>query len=374
MNRKWRAAVVGCGGIANQKHLPSLKKLADRVEVVALCDLIAERAEKAAAEYGAPGAKVYTDYRELLRDETIDIVHVCTPNRMHSEISVAALDAGKHVYCEKPMAINSAEAQKMLDAQKRSGKLLTVGHQYRQGAHNRAMKEIAASGQLGEIYYAEAHALRRRAVPNWGVFLNKYEQGGGPLVDCGSHSLDLTLWMMDNYKPKYVLGQTFNKLGTGLEPHEQGNVGGSWDNKHFEVEDSAFGMIKMENGATIMLFSSWAINKLNVKQGLCTLCGTKGGLSAEPFSLTSPKCDVQINQVIAGRLSETTLPYKDISRPDENADPGWLELKNILDALEGKAELIVKPEQAFVVTQILEAIYKSAELGRAVEIREGKLC
>ena len=203
MEKKVRVGIIGCGDIANSKHLPSIKKLAERgvLEIVAFCDLIEEKAVKAAKEYGTPDAKVYTDYKELLKDETIESIHVCTPNRSHSFITVDALHAGKNVICEKPMAINSAEAKKMLDAAKETGKILTIGYQNRQRPECRYLKATCEDGVLGEIYYAKAHAIRRRAVPIWGVFLNEYEQGGGPLIDIGTHALDLTLWMMDNYKP-----------------------------------------------------------------------------------------------------------------------------------------------------------------------------
>ena len=196
--KKLRIGIIGCGGIANGKHMPSLKKL-PTVELVAFCDIIEQRAIDAKAKYGTPDAVVYTDYKELLKDETIDVVHVCTPNRSHSFITVDALEAGKHVMCEKPMAINSEEAKKMLDAAARTGKKLTIGYQSRQSMGAKYLKKEAEDGTFGEIYYAKATALRRRAVPTWGVFLNEYEQGGGPLIDIGTHSLDLTLWIMDNY-------------------------------------------------------------------------------------------------------------------------------------------------------------------------------
>ncbi|MBQ4152893.1 MAG: Gfo/Idh/MocA family oxidoreductase, partial [Oscillospiraceae bacterium] len=130
MEEKIKVGVIGCGGIANGKHLPSIKSLGN-VEIVAFCDIIKERAEKAKVEYGTPDSAVYTDYQELLKDESIVAVHVCTPNRSHSFITVDALHAGKHVICEKPMAINSAEAKKMLDAAKETGKVLTIGYQSR---------------------------------------------------------------------------------------------------------------------------------------------------------------------------------------------------------------------------------------------------
>ncbi|MBR6915699.1 MAG: Gfo/Idh/MocA family oxidoreductase, partial [Clostridia bacterium] len=194
-NDKVRIGIIGCGGIANGKHMPSLKRL-DDVEMVAFCDIIVERAELAKQQYGTPDAAVYEDYKKLLEDESIDVVHVCTPNRSHSFITVDALNAGKHVMCEKPMAINSAEAKKMLDASKTSGKLLTIGYQNRQTPGAQYLKKEAEDGTFGDIYYAKALALRRRAVPTWGVFLNEYEQGGGPLIDIATHALDLTLWMM----------------------------------------------------------------------------------------------------------------------------------------------------------------------------------
>ena len=204
-----RIGIIGCGGIANGKHLPALKKV-EGVEMVYFCDIIRERAEQAAKAYGTPDAKVCTDYRELLSDKSIDVVHVLTPNRSHSFITVDALEAGKHVMCEKPMAINSEEAKKMVEAAKRTGKKLTIGYQNRQRADSLYVKQEAENGTFGDIYFAKATAIRRRAVPTWGVFMNEYEQGGGPLIDIGTHALDLTLWCMDNYKPKYCVGTTYH--------------------------------------------------------------------------------------------------------------------------------------------------------------------
>lgn len=115
-NGKLQVAVVGCGGIANQKHFPALKSQSDKCDIAAFCDIQVERAKKAAEEYGAEGAKVYEDYQELLKDPEIDVVHVCTPNVAHCPITVAAFEAGKHVMCEKPMAATTEDAQKMMEA------------------------------------------------------------------------------------------------------------------------------------------------------------------------------------------------------------------------------------------------------------------
>ena len=256
---KVRIGIIGCGGIANSKHLPALSQLPD-VELCAFCDIVEERAVKAAAEYGAPGAKVFVDYRKLLELD-LDVVHVLTPNKQHSFITVDALESGKHVMCEKPMAINSAEAKKMLDAAKRTGKKLTIGYQNRYRANSWYLKKLCEAGELGEVYYARAQAVRRRAVPTWGVFLDEENQGGGPLIDIGTHALDLTLWEMDNYEPAMVVGQTFRKLA---DTENAANAWGSWDPKKFTVEDSAFGFVRMKNGAIISLEASWEIGRAHV--------------------------------------------------------------------------------------------------------------
>ena len=177
---KVRIGIIGCGGIANSKHLPALSQLPD-VELCAFCDIVEERAVKAAAEYGAPGAKVFVDYRKLLELD-LDVVHVLTPNKQHSFITVDALESGKHVMCEKPMAINSAEAKKMLDAAKRTGKKLTIGYQNRYRANSWYLKKLCEAGELGEVYYARAQAVRRRpGFPHPGT-RPRWARRGGPLV------------------------------------------------------------------------------------------------------------------------------------------------------------------------------------------------
>ena len=356
--RKVRIGIIGCGGIANQKHLPSLHSLPN-VEIVAFCDIIVEKAEAAAKRYGTPDAKVYKDYKELLKDKSIEVIHVCTPNRSHSFITVDALEAGKHVMCEKPMAINAAEAKKMVDAAKRTGKKLTIGYQNRHRPDSLFAKTECEKGTLGEIYFAKATAIRRRAVPTWGVFLNEYEQGGGPLIDIGTHALDLTLWCMDNYKPKYCVGTTFKKLG---DKFPTGNAWGEWKKEEFTVEDSAFGFIVMENGATVILESSWALNMLDTREAICTLCGTKGGIDFTD--------GVRINKVVndAMVIEKPDLSEGGVAYYDGNAGfgPDEAESNTFYGAVRGERELLVKPEQAAVVTRILEGIYESAKTGKPV--------
>ena len=356
MKRNVKVGIIGCGGIANGKHMPALAAI-EGCEMVAFCDIVVERAQAAAEKFGVEGAKVYEDYKELLKDESIEVVHVCTPNRSHSFITVDALEAGKHVMCEKPMAINSAEAQKMLDAAARTGNKLTIGYQNRYRDDSLYLKDEAKAGVFGEIYYAKATAIRRRAVPNWGVFLNEYEQGGGPLIDIGTHALDLTLWMMDNYKPKYCVGTAYHKLNNDSD---QGNTWGNWDPKEFTVEDSAFGFIVMENGATIVLESSWALNSLDVREAQTTLCGTKAGADMVD--------GLRINGVHNGRqyVTKPSFSAGGVAFNDgkKGESPAIREARAWLNAVVDGTEISTKPEQAFVVTRILEGIYESAKTGK----------
>ena len=359
MNKKIiKIGIIGCGGIANTKHMPALKKVKS-CQMVAFCDIVRAKAEKAAATYGEPNAKVYTDYKELLADPEIDAVHVLTPNRSHSFITVDALGAGKHVMCEKPMAINSAEAEKMIEAQKRSGKILTIGYQNRFRPDSMYMKAEAEDGVFGDIYYARATAIRRRAVPTWGVFLNEYEQGGGPLIDIGTHALDLTLWIMNNYKPKYCVGTTFHKLNKDAAD-AQGNAWGSWDPDKFTVEDSAFGFIVMENGATVTLEASWALNMLDPREAVTTVCGTRaGGDMVDGIRINGVKHNrLYVEKPAFGAAGAAFNPGYGSETPAE------LEARLWIEAICGGAAPLTTPEQALCITKILEGIYESAKSGK----------
>lgn len=352
-----RIGIIGCGGIANGKHMPALKKQKD-VQMVAFCDIIEERAVKAAKDYGTPDAKTYTDYKKLLEDKTIDVVHVCTPNKEHSFITIDALEAGKHVMCEKPMAKTYAEAKAMLDAAKRTGKKLTIGYQNRHTPQALYVKQACEEGVLGDIYYANAIALRRRAVPTWGVFLNEDEQGGGPLIDIGTHALDLTLWCMNNYRPKMVVGTKYRKLA---DQTQTANAWGDWDPKEFTVEDSAFGFVVMENGATIILQSSWALNILDANEAAFRLCGTKAGADTVDGA--------RINGVKYGRqyVEKPALNAGGVAFYDgTSASPSDLDMAQWINAIRTDSDPCVLPEQALCVTRILEAIYTSSETGKPV--------
>jgi predicted dehydrogenase len=361
---KLKIGIIGCGGIANGKHMPSLAKLAS-VEMVAFCDIIVERAQAAAEKYGAAGARVYADYKELLAQEDVDVVHVCTPNSSHAEITIASLEAGCHVNCEKPMAKTAQEARAMAEAAERTGKKLTIAYQNRFRRDSQYLKALCERGDLGEIYYAKAKALRRRAVPTWGVFLDKEQQGGGPLIDIGTHALDLTLWMMDNYRPRYCVGTVYHKLN---KRENAANAWGPWDPEKFQVEDSAFGFIVMEDGATIVLESSWALNTLLEGEARTILHGTEGGADMED--------GLRINGEEFSTLY-TKKPVLDAGGvafyEGESESPADLEMRCWIESILNDTEPLVVPEQALVVTEILEGIYKSAQLGQPVYFKDGRL-
>ena len=346
--RNMRAGIIGCGGIANSKHLPAIKKMG-KIDMVAFCDIIPERAEKAREEYGTEDAQVFTDYKELLKLD-LDAVYVTTPNREHSFISIDAMKAGKNVLCEKPMAKTSAEAKAMLDTAKETGKILTIGYQNRYRADSTYLKRACDNDELGDIYYAKAHAIRRRAVPTW---------GGGPWIDIGTHALDLTLWMMNNYEPDMVMGSVYKKLG---DQTETANAWGDWNPEEYTVEDSAFGFIKMKNGATIVLESAWALNTLDVDEAKTSLCGTKAGADM--------KDGLRINRVKYNKqiVEKPALDGEGVAFFDaEGEEPSVIEQETFYNAVMNGKDVVVKPEQAYVVTQILEAIYKSAATGEVVK-------
>lgn len=349
--------IIGCGGIANGKHLPSLQKISE-VNIVAFCDIEIEKAQVAAEQYGTNDAKVYEDYKLLLENDDIDVIHVCTPNSSHKALTVASLNAGKHVMCEKPMAKTTEEAKEMIEAAKRNGKKLTIGYQNRFRPDSQYLRKATQRGDLGDIYYGKAQAIRRRAVPTWGVFLDEEKQGGGPLIDIGTHALDLTLWMMDNYEPESVMGSTFHKLG---KKENAANAWGPWDPKKFTVEDSAFGFIKMKNGSTIILESSWALNSLEVDEAKCALSGTEGGADM--------KDGLRIHGEEFGSLYTTNVELENKGvdfYEGETVDEAEVEARSWIDSIVNDTEPVVKPEEAMIITQILEALYQSAKSGKAV--------
>ena len=265
------------------------------------------------------------------------------------------------------MSHSTAEAEKMVAAWKKSGMQFTVGYQNRFRQEVMNLHAACEAGDLGDIYYAKAHAVRRKAVPTWGVFPNKALQGGGPLIDIGTHALDITLWCMNNYDVDTISGQVFYKLGR-LHGAEEGNLFGPWDPDTYEVEDSAMGFIKMKNGALVNLEAAWAINMLDSREASTTLCGTLAG--AEIHSgMSYPQNELIYNRARNGQLMQETIsPSGQIAYFEGGGGgaEGTVDCRQWLEAIQKGTEPLVKPEQALVVTRILDNIYVAADTNKEV--------
>ena len=360
MSDKINFGIIGCGWIGDLKHLPNYSKHPD-TKIAALCDVDEKKMEQSIKKFNLDSVKTYTDYREMVQDPNLDAVVVATPNKLHCEMTVAAFQAGKHVLCEKPMATSAADARKMIDASRKAGKKLSVGFQWRFRPECLYIKDLCDSGALGEIYYAKAHGLRRRGVPTWGSYMDPDLNGGGVLWDGAPHSLDFTLWAMNNYEPHSVKANIYRKMWD----QPVGNPWGEWDPAKFNVEDTGFALITMKNGATIYLEAAWIINVAEGSDMKTTLCGTKAGV--DMFD----EGGVRINLVQNGKMA--------ITKPE--VKPGWMpgppppmpwdwEAKHWVDCLKNNTEPFVKAEEAFVVTQIIEAVYESARTGHTVYLSE----
>ncbi|WP_324717227.1 Gfo/Idh/MocA family oxidoreductase [Carboxydochorda subterranea] len=338
--RPIRVGIIGAGGIATGAHIPGYQALGDQVELVAVADVDGERARRVAAEFGF--ARSYTDYHEMLAQETLDAVSVCTPNKFHAPATIAALRAGCHVLCEKPPATTVLEAQAMREAAAAAGRILTFGFHMRFKSEAQAAYRFVAAGELGEIYAGRVTAMRRRGIPSWGVFTNKALQGGGPLVDIGVHVLDLALWLMDYPQPETVLGATFQKLGTrpGVAPW------GPWDWQHYEVEDMAHAMIRFANGASLLLETSFAANIEPMDEMNVRLQGTEGGLTLQPLRIHREAHETLVD------VTPAWLP---------TVKPHHAEVAHFVRCIRGEAQPLSTPDQAVALQQIVDAIYQSAE-------------
>ncbi|MBO3803606.1 MAG: Gfo/Idh/MocA family oxidoreductase [Candidatus Brockarchaeota archaeon] len=343
---KVKVGVIGCGSIGVY-HIASYKKVPN-VEVAAICDIDEPTLRKAKEDFGVENA--YKDYRDLLSRKEVDAVSVCLPNRLHSIVSVAAFEAGKHVLCEKPTAINAKEAQRMIDASKKAGKKLLIGLTFRFQNRSRVLKEHVEAGELGSVYYSKCGCLRRSGIPGMGSwFTTKSEAGAGPLYDIGVHALDLTLWLMGNFKPRSVLGSMYTKfghLGKGMGDWGKPVKGGP-----FDVEDLAAAFVKMRDGATVFLEVSWAAH-IGEERFYSTLLGDKAGADYESMTIFSEEKGNPVNK---------KLLYRD--------NDGYLtEVEHFIDCVTKDEEPVTKAEQILAVQKILDAAMESAEKGREVSI------
>lgn len=239
-----KVGVIGCGSIAKNRHLPEYEAQSE-VEIKAVCDIVKDRADATAQRYNATA---YTDYIELLKNEDIDAVSVCTPNYLHAPVAIAALEAGKHVLCEKPMATTVEEAEKMNEAAAKSGKFLMIGHNQRFVASHQKARELIKSGKVGKVYsfrtafgHGGPETWSADGVNSW--FFKKDEAALGAMGDLGVHKADLL---------RYVLGEEFVEVGAFVETSAKKNT---------DVDDSAACILRTESGIIGTLSASWSYAK-----------------------------------------------------------------------------------------------------------------
>ena len=347
-----KVAILGSGSIARH-HVSGYR--AYGAEVVACYDVDEERAQHFAEANGIPRA--YDSMEALFRQEQPDAVSVCAWNAAHKECTIFALEHGAHVLCEKPMALNAAEAREMVDAAKRTGKLLQVGFVRRFGRDADTIRDFIANGTLGDIYYAKATYLRRNGCPG-GWFGDKSISGGGPLIDLGVHVIDLVRYLAGNPKPVSVYGVTYKNLGVNrANGGEQ-----AWKIKKgkvkrpYTVEDFASALIRFDNGLTVSVETSFNLN-CRADTGSFQLYGTKGGMDSYP--------SLEIFTDVAGQFVNVA-PAKPIKFEFEKAFDA--ELKGFLEAVEG-GECRATAEDGLMMMKILDAIYESAETGHEVLIK-----
>jgi predicted dehydrogenase len=340
--------IIGCGGIARGAHIPNYKKLPN-VKIVACSDVVPSAAKACAKEFKIP--KTYADYEDMLELKEIDAVSVCTPNFIHMAPTIAALKAGKHVLCEKPLAVNVREGKAMVDAARRSGRKLVVGLQNRLSSGAQCLKKFSTEGCFGEIYFARAHALRRRQIPSWGVFIQKEKQGGGPLIDIGVHVLDLTLYVMGFPRPASAFGATYVKFGNRSDIM---NLWGKWDPEKYTVEDFGVGLLRFRGGETISLEASFASN-IEREVFNTTLLGTEGGCQLDPLRIYREEKNI---------LTDTTPVFL----PEVNCHEQ--EMRLFIESVVNDTEPFSTGEQALLTTKCLDAIYRSAETGREAAVED----
>lgn len=342
MTKTTKVGIIGAGGIAAGKHLPGHRGVND-VSVIAVCDIDEQRAEAFAKQHEIE--HVFADYNDLLSMDEIDAVSVCTPNNFHAPPTIAALEAGKHVICEKPMASNAVDGQAMVDAYHASGKILQIGLQNRFTAESRTLRKLCDEGFFGDIYYARVMTVRRRGVPGTPSFITKAISGGGPLIDIGVHIFDALLWILGFPKPIEAFGFTAQKFGNQRDVI---NPWGNWDPAQFEVEDFAMGAVRFEGGLTVSLESAWATHIENI--GPTFFIGDRAGATHSPLRIYMDKDGEMIDY-------EPEPPTDLIG-----------EFESFHKAIREGLPSPVPPEETLIVTKIFDAIYGSDRIGRSVPV------
>ncbi len=344
MARKVRAAVIGTGAIA-PVHMNGYVQ-SPGAELVAVCDVDRGRAKAAAEKYGVP--HVFTDYRKLLAADLVDAVSVCTPNNTHMPITIAALKAGKHVLCEKPIAFDGNQARKMVAAARKARRVLMTAQSMRFGAGAQLVKKLADQGRFGELYFGKGMMLRRNGIPR-GWFQDVKQSGGGPLIDIGVHVLDFLWWVMGMPKPVSAFGVTFDYVGK--KGQGRGDWGVNYAPGKFSVEDFGAGMIRFADGKAISIEVSWAAHTGD--NYFARVLGTKGGAQLNP--------ELVLYETAGGTPLEV--------RPQPARVDGYVEeVRHFVQCIQRGEKPLVDASQSVVVMDMLKGIYKSAQTGRPVSL------
>lgn len=358
MKKTLNVGIIGLGGICKWSHAPAYQKM-DNVRVAAVCDINPEKIAAFKEMFNMPDVPAFTDYHELLKFEGLDFVDICTPNYLHSEIAVAAMEQGLHVFCEKPDAVSVSEALRMKEASEKYGRHLMVMRNNRYMPGPQYLKQFIDDGKMGEIYCGRCGWQRRRGIPGkGGWFTTKAQSGGGPLIDLGVHFIDLSIWLMGNPKPVAVSGCTYCKFADNEASDSiHSAFGEKKEDGVFDVEDLAMGFIRFDNGACLQIEFSWASN-VEKERNFVELRGTKAGAKYENGQTT-------IYGEEYGNLTQTepqtANTAKDFSGHEAN-------LRHFADVLLNGAEPKFQPEQGVDMIRILEAMYRSAQTGAEVRI------
>ena len=344
--QKLRVGVIGLG--MGRAHIKGWREH-PQVEVVAIADPDAARLELVGEEFGIAGC--YASAAALLDNTQLDVVSICTPNKFHKELTLAALAAGCHVLCEKPMAMNAQEGREMLDAANAAGKRLMINFSYRFSAASRALKTQVDAGLFGDFYFGRSVWHRRRGMPGFGGwFGTKALAGGGPLIDLGVHRLDLALWLMGYPQPTWVMGSTYNPIASDLAQKA---------GKTFDVEDLAAGFIRFDNGATLALEASWAANIQEAELMETRLLGTKAGLLQKNLQ-EGYTFDAHVFTEVNG--APVNMHMCPPTAPAHSA------MYDYAQAILSGQPHPAGAEQGLIVMQILDALYESARTGAPVKI------
>lgn len=346
---KLRYACIGIGGIAGKKHLKQYA-MVESIEMVAVCDVDSEKAKQAASKFGI--AKVYSDYQELFRQERLDLASICTPNNLHATMVKAALEAGIHVHCEKPLALNPKEIEAIIEAKNCTEKKVLVGLNKRFTPETEYIKRCIDADFLGEIYHSQCGWRRRAGIPGRGSwFTDKQKSGGGALIDLGVHMMDLTMYLMDYPIPIAVDGSAYQKFNES-HTRDRNGYNGSKEGV-FDVEDMAVGHVRLDNGCTLSYEFSWASN-IKKESFYYELKGTKGGVT---FIDNQLEIYTELNGVcvdVIPRLNERVASIG--------------ECEHFVECIVHDLEPRATAEQAYELSKIIDGAYTSSTIGRQVKL------